>query len=271
MSGRLKGKVAFITGIGSSGPGWGTGKAIAVMFAKEGAKVFGLDISAAAAAETKALITDAGGECTVFEGDATSINDVREAVGVCVKTYGHIDTLVNNIGIGLIGGAVDQSEEDWDKTFAINLKSVFYTCKHCIPLMIEAGGGSIINISSVASTRWYGVPAISYAGSKAAMNQVTRQIAMQYARQKIRANSILVGMLVTPMLISALSKFYQDDIPRMLSTRDQTCPGGKMGDAHDIAYAAVYLASDEAKFVNGIDLVVDGGLSCQVVPPAAPQ
>lgn len=266
MSERLKGKVAFITGIGSSGPGWGTGKAIAVMFAKEGARIFGLDINAAAAAETKALITDAGGECTVFEGDATSINDVREAVAACVDTYGRIDTLVNNIGIGLIGGAVEQSEEDWDKTFDINVKSAFYTSKHCIPVMIEAGGGSIINISSIASTRFAGVPVIAYAGSKAAMNQITRQIAIQYARQKIRANAILVGMINTPMMYKSLTHFFEDDIPRMLSQRDQTCPGGKMGDAHDIAYAAVYLASDEAKFVSGIDLAVDGGLSCQVAP-----
>jgi len=264
MSKRLSNKVAFITGIGSSGPGWGTGKAIAVMFAQEGARVFGIDNNSQAAAETQALIKQAGGECTVFEGDATSHESVRKAVEACMATFGRIDILVNNIGIGIVGGAVDQSEEAWDRTFAINLKSVFFTSKHCIPVMAEAGGGAIVNISSIISNRWTGVPTIAYAGSKAAMNQVTRQIAMEYAPQQIRANSILVGLINTPMMITSLSKHFGGDVPKMLSVRDQACPGGKMGDAHDIAYAAVYLASDEAKFVSCIDLVVDGGLSCQV-------
>lgn len=265
MPERLANKVAFITGIGSSGPGWGTGKAIAVMFAQEGARIFGLDNNAQAAAETQLLIEQAGGECTVFEGDATSHDAVRGAVEACVATYGRIDILVNNIGVGIVGGAVDQSLEAWDRTFAINLNSVFYTSKHCIPVMVAAGGGAIVNISSIIANRWTGVPTIAYAGSKAAMNQITRQIAMEYAPQQIRANAILVGLINTPMMIASLSKHYGEDVPRMISLRDRACPGGKMGDAHDIAYAAVYLASDEAKFVSGIDLVVDGGLSCQAV------
>lgn len=269
MTGRLKDKVAFITGIGSCGPGWGTGKAMAVMFAKEGARVFGLDNDEAAAAETQAIIREAGGECAIFTGDVTSLDAVGKAVKACVDAYGRIDILVNNIGIGLVGGLVEQTEEDWDKTFDINLKSVFFTSKHCVPVMIKGGGGSIINISSIAAVRWLGVPTIAYAGSKAAMTQVTRQIAMQYAPQQIRANAILVGTINTPMMIKSLTKTYGNDVPKMLRLRDQTCPGGKMGDAHDIAYAAVYLASDESKFVSGIDLMVDGGLSCQVMVGSA--
>ncbi len=268
MTGRLHRKVAFITGIGSSGPGWGTGKAIAVMFAREGARVFGFDNSAGAAAETKALIQEAGGECTVFTGDVTSSENVEQAIKACAEQYGHIDILINNIGIAEVGGVIDQSEEVWDKVFAVNLKSAFYTCKHCIPLMIESGGGAIVNISSVASHRWAGVPYISYASSKAAMNQMTKHVAMQHARQRIRANTILPGLINTPMVVAPMNQHYADDIERVMEMRDHTCPGGKMGDAHDIAYAAVYLASDEAKFISGIDLVVDGGMSCQVVAPA---
>jgi NAD(P)-dependent dehydrogenase (short-subunit alcohol dehydrogenase family) len=264
MGGRLESKVAFITGIGSSGPGWGTGKAMAVMFAKEGARIFGIDIDEAAAAETRSIISQAGGECTTFVADVTSSEDVGQAVKACVAAYGRVDILVNNIGVGLVGGLLEQTEEEWDRTFDVNLKSVFLTSRHCVPVMIEAGGGSIINISSIAAIRWMGIPTIAYAGSKAAMTQVTRQIAMQYAAQRIRANSILVGTIQTPMMIKALTKTYGEDVPRMLSLRDRVCPGGKMGDAHDIAYAAVYLASDESRFVSGIDLLIDGGLSCQV-------
>lgn len=270
MSGRLEGKVAFITGIGSSGPGWGTGKAIAVMFAKEGAKVFGFDKSEAAATETKALIVEAGGECTVFTGDVTSSEDVQQAIKTCADQFGRIDILVNNIGLAELGGVVDQSEAMWDKVFDVNLKSAFYTCKHCIPLMIESGGGAIVNISSIASVRWAGAPLFAYASSKAALNQLTKYIAMQHARQKIRANTIVPGLLNTPIIVEPYRKLYGDDLSGFLAVRDRICPGGKMGDAHDIAYAAVYLASDESKFVSGIDLMVDGGLSCQT-PSLAPQ
>jgi len=267
LPGRLEDKVAFITGIGSSGPGWGTGKAIAATFAAEGASVFGLDKSEQAAAETKAIIEQGGGRCTVFQGDATSAADVGRAVDLCAGIYGRVDILVNNIGIGAPGGVVEQSEESWDEVFAVNLKSAFHTCKRCIPLMIDGGGGAIVNIASIAAVRWVGVPMISYASSKAAMIQMTKHIALQHARQKIRANVILPGLIHTPMIVEPLTKHYGADVPRLLDIRDKACPGGKMGDAHDVAYAALYLASDEAKFVSGAELTVDGGICNQVAAP----
>jgi NAD(P)-dependent dehydrogenase (short-subunit alcohol dehydrogenase family) len=267
VAGRLKDKVAFITGIGSSGPGWGTGKAIAAMFASEGAAVFGFDKSEQAAAETKAIIEQDGGQCTIFQGDVTSATDVGRAVDRCADVYGRVDIVVNNVGIGAPGGVVEQSEESWDDVFAVNLKSVFHTCKRCIPLMISGGGGAIVNIASIAAVRWVGVPMISYASSKAAMVQMTKHIALQHARQKIRANVILPGLIETPMIVEPLKQYYGDDVPRFLDIRDRTCPGGKMGSAHDIAYAAVYLASDEARFVSGAELVVDGGISNQIAAP----
>lgn len=267
MTGRLEGKVAFVTGIGSSGPGWGTGKAIAVMFAKQGARVFGLNRSADSAADTVALIREAGGRCEAFTGDVTSAADVQRAVQACRDTFGGIDILVNNVGIGGYGGVVEESEEAWDHVFSVNLKSVFHTCKHVIPVMLEGAGGAIVNISSLVAMRWTGIPLVSYASSKAAMHQLTRQVAMQYARRNIRANTIVPGMIRTPMVVEPIKAQFGADYEKVLDARDQLCPGGRMGDAHDVAYAALYLASDEAKFVNGIELVVDGGMSGQVDAP----
>lgn len=268
MSGRLNGKVAIVMGCGSSGPGWGTGKAIAVMFAKEGAKVLGFDKNAAAAEETMEIIRAAGGVCSSFIGDVTVASDITKAVEACTERFGRIDILVNNIATSPIGGVVEQSEEIWDAVFDVNLKSAFLACKYCIPVMIKGGGGAIVNISSLASVRWTGVPLISYAGSKAAMNQMTKHIAMQHARDNIRANVILPGLLYTPMMVETMKKHYGDDVQRILDIRAKICPGGKAGDANDIAYAAVYLASDEAKFVTGVDLLIDGGVSCQIDAPA---
>ncbi|MBU0658702.1 SDR family NAD(P)-dependent oxidoreductase [Novosphingobium tardum] len=267
MSGRLKGKVAVVMGCGSSGPGLGTGKAIALMFAKEGAKILGFDKNAEAAEETMEIIRASGGECSSYIGDVTVASDIANAVENCTETFGRIDILVNNIGIGPIGGVVDQSEEVWDAVFDINLKSVFLACKYCIPVMIKGGGGAIVNISSLAALRWTGVPLIAYAGSKAAMNQMTKHIAMQYAANNIRANAILPGLLYTPMMVETMKRHYGEDVQQILDIRAKICPGGAAGDANDIAYAAVYLASDEAKFVTGVDLLVDGGVSCQIDAP----
>lgn len=267
MSGRLKGKVAVVMGCGSSGPGLGTGKAIALMFAKEGAKILGFDKNAEAAEETMEIIRASGGECSSYIGDVTVASDIANAVENCTETFGRIDILVNNIGIGPIGGVVDQSEEVWDAVFDINLKSVFLACKYCIPVMIKGGGGAIVNISSLAALRWTGVPLIAYAGSKAAMNQMTKHIAMQYAANNIRANAILPGLLYTPMMVETMKRHYGEDVQQILDIRAKICPGGAAGDADDIAYAAVYLASDEAKFVTGVDLLVDGGVSCQIDAP----
>src|ERR1700737_1570153 len=171
---RLKGKTALVVGAGSIGPGWGNGKATAAPFAAEGAQGFCVDPNSAAAEETVKIIASEGGKAAAFTADVSRAGDVEAMVGACLKTYGRIDVLDNNVGIAEMGSVVEVSEADWDRVFAVNLKSAFLTMKHVIPVMARQGGGSIINISSIASIRHLGLSYVSYATTKAAMNQMTR-------------------------------------------------------------------------------------------------
>ena len=264
MGNRLKDKVALITGAGSVGPGWGNGKAIAVLFAREGARVYGADINPAAAEDTKSIIGKEGGKCEVQQADVSDSKQVGSLVGRCMETYGTIDILVNNVGIVEVGGPVELSEESWDRIMAVNVKSVFLTCKHCLPIMEQKGSGAIVNISSIAALRFTGYPSCAYNASKGAVNQLTQNVAIQYAGKGIRANCILPGLMNTPMIQEPLKKTYADgDIDKMIAIRDKQCPTGKMGNAWDIAHAALFLASDEAKYITGENLVVDGGITAK--------
>ena len=268
MADRLKGKVALVVGAGSVGPGWGNGKATAVAFAREGARVFCADINPAAAEETAGIIKDAGGEAVPHRADVSKAADVAAMVESCSFTYGQIDVLDNNVGIAEVGGVVEVSEKDWDRVFAINLKSAFLTMKHVIPLMLRQGGGSIINISSIASIRYTGVPYATYYATKAALNHLTRTTAVEYANKRIRVNAILPGLMKTPMVEKSvgLAKSYAGgDVEEMWRVRDRQIPMGFGGDAWDVAWAAVYLASDESRYVTGIELTVDGGLTLKYV------
>jgi NAD(P)-dependent dehydrogenase (short-subunit alcohol dehydrogenase family) len=260
MAARLAGKVALIFGAGSAGPGWGNGKAISVLFAREGAQVAAVDLHVAHAEETHRLIVAEGGDCEALQADVTDSRQVGAAVKRCMDRYGRVDVLVNNVGTAVLGGPVEQSEEDWRRVCDTNLTSMFLTCKHVLPIMTQQARGAIVNISSLASIRWAGQSYVSYAASKAGVNQLTQVVAMQYARQGIRSNAVLPGMMNTPMIVEALKK-YGLDVAASLAERDRACPTGKMGDAWDVAYAALYLASDEAKYVTGALLTVDGGLS----------
>ena len=266
MSKRLKDKVAIVTGAGSCGPGWGNGKATAVLFAREGAKVFAIDINPAAAEETAQIIGGESGSCTVHQTDVTDADQVRTMVERCLETYGRIDVLHNNVGILEVGGPVEASEESWDRVVAINLKSMFLTCKYVLPHMEKQGGGVIVNISSIAAIRYLGVPYISYSATKAGILQLTRSIALEYAGKNIRANVILPGLMNTPMIVESLKGAYADgDVEKMLEIRDNQVPMKRMGDAWDVAHAALFLASDEAKYITAAELVVDGGLTARAV------
>jgi len=266
MSERLKNKVALVTGAGAVGPGWGNGKATAVLFASEGAKIFGVDINPAAAEETRSIIQQEGGTCTVMKVDVSNPNEVKSMVNQCLKTYSRIDILHNNVGIVVLGGLEETTEETWDRVMAINLKSMFLTCKYALPHMERQGGGVIINISSVASIRYTGIPYITYYASKAGILGLTQGIALQYAGKNIRANCILPGLMDTPLIREPLKDFYAaGDIEKMIEIRNRQCPTGRMGDAWDVAHAALFLASDEAKYINGAQLIVDGGITCKFI------
>src|SRR5476651_315362 len=197
---RLKGKTALVVGAGSIGPGWGNGKATAVTFAREGAQVFCVDRNAAAAEETAKIIADEGGNATAFTADVSRAGDVEAVVAACLKAFGRIDVLDNNVGIAEMGNVVDVSEADWDRVFAVNLKSAHLAMKHVIPVMVRQGGGSIINISSIASIRHTGVSYVTYAASKAAMNQMTRTTAVEFAPTHVRVNAILPGLIKAPLV-----------------------------------------------------------------------
>src|SRR4030066_109577 len=261
---RLKNKVAIVTGAGSVGPGWGNGKATSVLFAREGAKIYAVDINLKAAEETKSIIDQEGGVCAVQKMDVSKSDEVQSMVDRCIETYGRIDILHNKGGIGVLGGRVETSEETWDRVMAINLKSMFLTCKYALPHMEKQGGGVIINISSIAAIRYTGIPYITYYTTKAGILGFTQGIALQYAEKNIRANAILPGLMNTPMIVEPLKGVYgAGDVDKMIEIRNKQCPTGKMGDAWDVAHAALFLASDEAKYITGAQLIVDGGLTCK--------
>ncbi|MBB5214666.1 SDR family NAD(P)-dependent oxidoreductase [Parapusillimonas granuli] len=263
MAERMKGKVVLVTGAGSSGPGWGNGKAAAVLYAREGAKVFAVDYRLEAAEETAKLITDEGGICVAHQADVSSSADVQGMAEKCQEVFGRIDVLHNNVGIVETGGPVEASEESWNRVVAVNQTSVFLTCKHVIPQMLKQKSGSIVNIGSIAGIRWIGFPYLAYSATKAALLAMTSNMAVQYAADGIRVNCVLPGLMNTPLIREPLVKNYGGDIDSMISQRDQSVPMGRMGDGWDTAYAALFLASDEARYISGTHLVVDGALTAR--------
>jgi NAD(P)-dependent dehydrogenase (short-subunit alcohol dehydrogenase family) len=264
MGNRLKGKVAIVTGAGSTpGEGIGNGKATAVVYAREGASVMLVDLRVDAAKETKEMIEKEGGKCFVFQADVSQSQDCKSMAAECVETYGKIDILHNNVGIGQrpYGGPLDVEEATWDRVINVNLKSMFLTSRAVLPQMLKHGKGVILNISSVAASIHVS-PHLVYGVSKAGVNTLTRYFAVHYAEKGIRVNAIMPGLMDTPM-IEAQKIIYGGDIAKMKKTRNERPPMKRMGEAWDVAYASLFLVSDEAKYITGQVLAVDGGLTCK--------
>lgn len=260
----LKNKVAFISGAGTVGPGWGNGKATSVLFARQGAKVFGTDISLEAAEETRAIIEKEGGACTVRRCDMTASDDVKSAVDACLERYGRIDVLVNNVGGSAPGGPVDMPEEVWDGQLDHNLKTAFLCCKHVLPVMEKQGGGAIVNIASVAgfSHQVGGRVHVAYSTAKSGLLGFTRSTAIAYVKQGIRCNLVIVGTMHTPLVEARLMKqLGAKEAADLVAKRHAGVPIGRMGDAWDVANAVLFLASDEARYITATHLTVDGGLT----------
>jgi len=262
---RLKDKVAIVVGAGQTpGDTIGNGRATAILFAREGARVVVIDANLESARETHSLIEGEGGTSIVVQGDVTKQQDCENSVQETLRNFGRIDILHNNVGIG--GGddeILSLTEDSWDRIMGVNLKGMFLSCRSVLPVMREQRSGSIINISSIAAICSASI--VAYKTSKAGVNALTHQIALENAKYNIRANAIMPGLMNTPMAIEGISKARGIPKSDLIRDRDARVPlGGKMGTAWDVAFAALFLASDEARFITGVMLPVDGGQSARI-------
>ncbi|WP_372619181.1 SDR family NAD(P)-dependent oxidoreductase [Falsiroseomonas sp.] len=262
MSQRFVGKVAIVTGAGCIGPGWGNGRAIAVGLAREGATVLGLDRNPDSMTETAERITAEGGRFEAASCDVTESAAIARMVAETMARHGRIDVLVNNVGGSAAGGPVEMAEEIWDLQIDTNLKSVFLTCKHVLPVMEMQGGGAIVNLASTSGIRWTGAAQVAYAAAKAGVIQLSRVVAMQYAAKGIRVNTVVPGQMHTPMVEARLAgQRAGGDVEKLVASRLARIPLGFAGDGRDTANAVLFLASEEARFITGTELVVDGGMT----------
>jgi NAD(P)-dependent dehydrogenase (short-subunit alcohol dehydrogenase family) len=263
MTKRLHDRIALVFGAGAAGPGWGNGKAAAVEYAREGARVIAVDVDHAAAADTCRAITAEGGSCLALAADVTRSEEVARAVAETMRAHGRIDVLHNNVGVATMGGPVELDEDGWRRAIDVNLTSVYLTCKHVLPILCDQGRGAIVNISSLAAVRYTGYPYFAYYAAKAGVNQATVAIALQYADRGIRANAIMPGFIDTPLIHAQIAGQYAST-DAMIRARNQLVPMGRMGTAWDVAKAAVFLASDDAQYITGVCLPVDGGVSARI-------
>ena len=253
---RLEGKVAIVTGAGATGSGdfVGIGQAISILFARNGAKVLLVDRNQQNAEVTLATIKEEGGEASLFVGDVTNNADCQGMAQAAVSRYGKLNVLVNNVGISGPGSVTDVDEDFWDTVIDVNLKSVMLTSRHAIPHMVEAGGGSIVNLSSIVGLRaGSGRPSHPYAASKGGIIGLSNSMAVHYGRNNIRVNCIAPGHIRSPMVARHTSE-------EMLDLRRRAGPLGTEGTAWDVAWAALFLASDEARWISGVTLPIDAGL-----------
>ncbi len=247
---RLQGKVAIVTGAGT-----GIGRAISFLFAREGAKVAVTDIDVGAAEATVAEIVETGGSALAIEADVTEAAGVENMMRATVATYGHLDVLINNAGVGTDGDVVELTEEQWQRILDVNLKGVFLCCKYAIPAMKKSGGGSIVNIASTAAFVGGSVSCV-YPASKAGVVALSKSTALRYAHNNIRVNCVCPGHVDT-----ALTYTLKD--PEVKAALIRKYPLGRLGAPEEIANAVLFIASDEASFITGTELIVDGGYTAQ--------
>ena len=256
-AGRVEGKVAIVTGAGSTpGPGVGTGKATAIVLAREGASVLLVDLHPERAEATLATITEEGGTAAVFAADVTRSADCEAMVAAALERFGALDILVNNIGLAALGTVVDTTEEEWDRALDINLRTAFLAAKHTVPPMVEGGGGAIVNVASISALRGDGT--LAYSAAKGGMLAMTVDMAYAHGRQGIRVNAVAPGHITTPMVKSVSGSGPRSE--HMDTMRAEAGLLGTAGDGWDVAWAVTFLASDEARWITGVTLPVDSGV-----------
>ena len=257
----LTGKIAIVTGAGSVGPGWGNGRATATLLARQGASVLLVDVVEAAVQETRKTIEAEGHVCATHRCDMLNAAEVQQMVQACIDRFKRVDILVNNVGGSEPGNPVTLSEEAWDRQIDFNLKTVFLGCKYVLPLMEAQGNGVIVNISSVAGLRNLGDRAhVGYSAGKAAVIQFSRSTAGTYAKKGIRCNTVVPGLMHTPLVEHRLIRqLSASDAQSLIAKRDAQVPMGRMGTGWDVAHAVLFLASNEAGYITGTEIIVDGG------------
>jgi len=259
----LTSQIVLITGIGCIGDGWGNGVTIATLFARQGATIFGCDLSLPAAEKSQRdiLADSPAATIDVMQADATSSSSMKEFIDACMKKHGRIDILINNVGRSEPGDPASMSEEVWDKQMDVNLKSVYLTTHLVLPIMEkQPEGGNVVNISSVAGLRYIGKPQVAYSTTKAAILSFTRTTAVIYASKGVRLNTVVPGLVNTPLVRMLADKYAGGDYEGYCRVREEQVPMGRMGTAWDVANAALFLASKEASYITGTEIVVDGGL-----------
>ena len=258
---RLDGKVAIVTGCGSYADGWGNGKAMAVLLSRQGATVLGIDRDPAAAAITQRIVADEGNQLQVATGDVTDGAQIDALVADCIAQFGRVDVLINNVGRSEPGNPETMDEATWRQQLDLNLTSAFLMTKAVLPHMTRQGSGAVVNVSSIAGQRWVGKDQVAYAAAKAGLIQFTRVTAISYAAKGIRLNCVVPGLMMTPIVQRLAERYNAGDYEDMVAKRNAQVPMGRMGDAWDVANAALFLCSDEARYITGTELVVDGGIT----------
>jgi len=262
MRRRFEGKVVLAVGAGADGEGWSIGRATAVSFAREGAAVMVVDVRPEAAEEARRIIIAEGGNCIAHAADASDPDSVSRFVERCQSELGPINVLYNNVGIMAFGPGAELAVEDWDRVMAVNARSPFLACKAALPDMMAAGSGAIVNVSSIAAIRWTGARYLPYSASKAAIIGFTRALALEYAAHGIRVNCVVPGYVDSPMMRNGIERrLGRDAVEQEVARRHAACPLGRLASGWDIANAVLFLASDEASYITGVALPVDGGAS----------